>query len=283
MPLRQEYEALLNEQFRDHEKWTLPGICLVCAAPAQFWGDWVYSDGEHINFRERLVCPTCGMNNRQRFMAHLVQQTLEIERRAPVIHLFEQVTPFFAWALDHLPGEVKGSEYLGPGVESGEVIDGVRHEDGLALSFPDESLDVMVSNDVFEHVPDIDRVLRECTRVLRRRSRLFFSVPFVEDRDESTQRAELRDGQIVELLPAEYHGNPVSSEGSLVFYEHGWDLLGQCLEAGFDDAYLLGYWNALYGHLGDGLQLIFVAERGSSRRRRALEAGKRRLRAVRER
>jgi hypothetical protein len=45
-----------------------------------------------------------------------------------------------------------------------------------------------------------------------------------------------------------------------VFYEHGWDILEQCHRAGFANAYALGYWSLLYGHLGGGLQLMFVTE-----------------------
>ena len=75
------------------------------------------------------------------------------------------------------------------------------------------------------------------------------------------QRAAVRDGEIVELLPPQYHENPVDPKGSLVFYDHGWDILERCRRAGFADAYLLGYWSLLYGYLGHGLQLIFVAER----------------------
>jgi SAM-dependent methyltransferase len=170
------------------------------------------------------------------------------------------VTPFFTWAVDSLPGSVIGSEYLGPEVPGGKSVEGVRHEDALGLSFADASFDSIVSNDVFEHVPDIDRSLAECARVLRSGGRLYFSIPFHET-PESRQRATVRDGQIVELLPPEYHGNPVDPKGSLVFYEHGWDILQRCSNAGFADAYVLCYWSLLYGYLGAGLQLIFVAER----------------------
>jgi SAM-dependent methyltransferase len=160
-------------------------------------------------------------------------------------YLFEQVTPFFEWARQNRPGQVMGSEYLGPGRPAGGVVDGTRHEDALALSFEDGLLSVVVSNDVFEHVPDIDQALRECARVLSADGLLLFSVPFYEASDVTKKRAEFRDGEVVELLPAEYHGNPISEKGSLVFYEHGWDLLGRCRQAGFADVYLLGYWSFL--------------------------------------
>ena len=39
--------------------------------------------------------------------------------------------------------------------------------DGALLPFPDQSFDLVVSFDVFEHIPDSDAHLREVTRVLR--------------------------------------------------------------------------------------------------------------------
>lgn len=253
---RAALERLLCEQLVGQESWTLPGVCQACDRAVAFHGDWLYSDGRTINFRERLVCPSCQLNNRQRFMAQLLRGRVS---GASTTYLYEQVTPFYAWATANLPGRIVGSEYLGHDVAGGSEVEGVRHEDALALSFADSSLGAIVSNDVFEHVPDIDRSLAECARVLSPGGRLFFSIPFHET-PATRQRATLRDGELVELLPPEYHGNPVDPEGSLVFYDHGWDILDRCRTAGFADAYVLAYWSLLYGYLGAGLQLTFVAE-----------------------
>ena len=215
-----------------------------------------------MNFRERLLCPSCELNNRQRFMAHLVRTALAERDAADVsTYLHEQVTPFYAWAERELPGQTVGSEYVGHDVPGGTVVAGVRHEDALALSFDDESFDVIVSNEVFEHVPEIEPGFAEAARVLRPGGTMFMSIPFHAGADETVKRASLVDGEVVEHLPAEYHGNPMSDEGSLVFYDHGWDVLDNLRAAGFADAHLLGYWSALYGYLGDGLQTVFVATR----------------------
>ncbi len=253
---RRAYERAISAAHAPSDAWTLPGYCQACDAGRHFALDWHYSDGETVNFRERLVCPGCGLNNRQRFVAHLV-------RTAPLsgpIYLYEQITEFHAWAVASLP-EVTGSEYLGHDIPGGAEMDGVRHEDALRLSFDAGAFGLLVSNDVFEHVPEIDAALAESARVLRPGGRLVFSIPFFADREHTTRRAELRGGEVVQLLPPEYHGNPVTPEGSLVFYEHGWDILERCRSAGFRDAYAVGYWSALYGYLGDGLQMVFVAER----------------------
>jgi hypothetical protein len=256
---RRAIEQHLCETVRDREDWTLDGFFKICGRAVAFRGDWMHSNGQTANFREKLACPSCKLNNRQRFMAHLLTVAEPAKAPQAPTYLHEQVTPFFLWAQQALPGEVIGSEYLGPDVESGTTLRGMRHEDAGALSFGDASLGAIVSNDVFEHVPDIDLCLAESARVLRPGGRLYFSIPFY-DREETVQRATLRDGEIVELLPPQYHGNPIDPKGALVFYEHGWDILERCRRAGFADAYALGYWSRLYGHLGNGLQLMFVAE-----------------------
>jgi SAM-dependent methyltransferase len=257
---RLAFEELLTDSLRERREWTLPGFCQACDVAAQFAGDWAFSDGSKINFRERLVCPRCELNNRQRFMAKLVRDALARSGGDPAAYLYEQVTPFFRWAERALPARVVGSEYLGHGLPGGTVFEGVRHEDALALSFEDAAFDVVVSNDVFEHVPDIERSLAECARVLRPGGRLYFSIPFYADRKTTVRRAELRNGELVELLPSQFHGNPISSKGSLVFFDYGWDVLAACRAAGFRDAYMVGYWSLLYGYLGSGMQPAFVAE-----------------------
>lgn len=252
---RQEFEAALAAPHAYGEDWTVPGYCLVCEQPRDLIVDWIASVNHVPNWRERLQCPTCGLNNRQRFVAHLVRAA-----GARDVYLYEQITPFWEWARREYPSAI-GSEYLGHDVPGGAVVSGVRHEDALKLSFASNSLDLIVSNDVFEHVPEIQPALSEAARVLRPGGRMLFSVPFYAMRDETVQAARLVSGGGIEHLePPEYHGNPVDpAGGSLVFYQHGWDLLARCREAGFADAYAIGYWSALYGHIGGGLQLAFVA------------------------
>jgi SAM-dependent methyltransferase len=126
---------------------------------------------------------------------------------------------------------------------------------------PSDSIDIIVSNDVYEHVPDIRKALEEAYRVLKKSGKLMFSVPFHAAQDSTSQRALLEKGEITHLLPERYHGNPVSSKGSLVFYDFGWDLLELFRSIGFRDVYMLSYYSMLYGYIGEGLQFMFVAEK----------------------
>lgn len=259
---RMEVEHFIGANHQTDESWLMSGYCEACQAAANFAVDWHYSNHVVPNYRERLQCPACGLNNRQRFVAGYLRRMAH--NRSLDVYLYEQVTPLYHWATQQLAQcAVVGSEYLGPDIAPGSIIDGIRHEDALNLTFPTESLDVIVSTDVYEHVPDMNKTAAEAARVLRPGGRLVFSVPFNSGQYQTIQRAKLDEhGQIQHLLPPEYHGNPISPEtGSLVFSFYGWDLFDMLRASGFSDVYALAYYSYFFGNIGEGLQLIFVAER----------------------
>ena len=151
---------------------------------------------------------------------------------------------------------IVGSEYLGHEYESGSIIKGIRHEDVEDLSFQDNSLDIIVSNDVYEHVPNPQKAFRECARVLRDGGLLLATIPFHVNSDSSEIRAELTAHNVNHLLSPMYHGNPISADGSLVFTDFGWDLIQMIKESGFTDVKVDIYSSDEYGHLGGG-QIVF--------------------------
>jgi len=104
----------------------------------------------------------------------------------------------------------------------------------MSLSLSDSSLDLLAHFDVLEHVPDLRLGLAEAYRVLRPGGAMLFTVPFYPDLEENIVCAQLgSDGGIVHFRPPSYHGNPVSSEGALVFTVPGWSLLTDVKAAGF--------------------------------------------------
>ena len=243
------------------EVFSVRGICIPCAKTVSFQVDTQFGgqrqeSGWMPNWRERLECPICRMNNRQRLMATLVKQVLSVKKGQDV-YFMEQVTPIFTWALSSFDGHhITGSEYLGHQYHGGENVNGIRHEDVENLSFSDESLDLIVSNDVFEHVPNPLKAFAECARVLKVNGVMLASIPFYSDNDETMIRAKLVNGQIENLLPPLYHGNPISADGSLVFTEFGWNVLDEMQSAGFSEVGVAIYASAKFGHLGGG-QLVF--------------------------
>ncbi|HEY8019699.1 MAG TPA: class I SAM-dependent methyltransferase [Thermoanaerobaculia bacterium] len=247
------------------ERFAVPGYCWVCRQPADFQVDFSYAypvDGVLTpNWREHLRCPGCQLNGRMRATIHFLEERLAPSPDAS-IYLMEQTTPLFTCLSSRHPG-VTGSEYLGREIGLGErTAGGIRNESVTRLTFADARFDLVLSLDVFEHVPEVGRALAECHRVLRPGGSLLFSVPFRPEHGENLVRAVVDErGEIQHLLPPEYHGDPLSAEGCLAFYHFGWELLGQVRAAGFAEACGHSFWSRDFGYLGAPL-ILFVARKG---------------------
>lgn len=252
---------------RDDPTYLLPGYCRLCERDVEFLVDRQCGaapiDGLWMpNWRERVVCPFCGLNNRQRAIALAAREVVARRRdRHPEVYLMEQITPMYHWINTALsPARCVASEYLGDGLAPGRIVHGIRHEDVHHLSFDDQSFDLIISNDVLEHVPSPLDALKELYRVLHVRGELLLTVPFHLGREKSERRASVVDGKLDYTLPPVYHGNPVSEGGSLVFVDFGWDLLDWLRDAGFAEATLRLYWSRVYGHLGMPQHYIYAVK-----------------------
>jgi len=244
----------------------LRGYCVVCDETVEFVYDWQYTSVPRINFRERMNCSICELNNRQRGIANVIFQVLEglyipdmntskttyqpdiqVSSFKKTIYFCEQVTPMFKALFDKMSKthNIIGSEFLGYDIAPGEVINEIRNENALELSFDDESLDMIVSNDVLEHIPDINVALQEAYRTLKEDGHLVFTIPFHSAYAKSKQRAQILNGYTHHIEEAMYHANPVIPDaGSLVFYDFGWDIFDMCKKAGFSSANMVAFYDA---------------------------------------
>lgn len=238
---------------------TVPGFSYPAGAMVEFLVDFQYSGTSgQVNWRERVVCPVTGLNNRMRACIHLFDMEMAVYADSR-IYLTEQVTPTYR-AFQQRHAGVVGSEYLGAGAERGvSRADGVRHEDLCHLSFADASFDAIVSLDVLEHIPDFPQALRECRRCLRAGGRLMWSVPFLPHAHASVHRATVdAAGNVTHHMEPEYHGNPLGGDGILCYTHFGWDMLEHARAAGFQDAYAIAYRAPAFGYLGDAALIFFA-------------------------
>ncbi len=249
------------------QSFTVPGYCFVCGKHVEFAMNipsGVGSGVRPLNWREGLKCPDCRFNNRTRATIHILQQEC-LPSQDAAIYMTEQTTRLFRLVKENYPSTV-GSEYLGDEVPFGQVnAKGIRNESVTGLTFPDNSLDFILSFDVFEHAPDYRKGFAECLRCLKPTGRLLFSVPFIAKNEATLVRATVGvDGSVIHLLPPEYHGDPINSNGCLCFYHFGWDLLGNLRDSGFEKAETLLYWSIDFGYLGNTDQIIFLAKKPSN-------------------
>jgi SAM-dependent methyltransferase len=166
----------------------------------------------------------------------------------------------YKWLTSHY-SNVIGSEYLGNDLESGQVKNGIRHESLLSLSFPDSAVDSILSFDVLEHIPNYERAIKECARVIRPGGGMLISVPFICNAQLNVVRARIVNGRVVHLMEPEYHGNPLDPDGgALCFYHFGWEFIRTFQLSGFSNAVALLYWSSEFAYLG-GTQVLMWATR----------------------
>lgn len=230
------------------------GYCECCDKEQPMIIDYVWSNGVQPAWRETVACSQCFCNSRMRFVVDYISRNKGIKD----IFIYERVTGTYAQLKKKIP-TLMGSEYLGNQYKSGDYVNEIMHQDALNLSFKDQSFEYMVSNDVFEHVADYKKAFEEAYRCLKENGHLVMSIPIFKDREKTIVRTTLNsDGSLNYCMPAVYHGNPISEEGSLVFTEFGWDVIESLLNCGFRDAYAVVYFSEEKGYFGDA-PIIFEA------------------------
>lgn len=241
----------------------MPGYCAVCGNPTVFR---LRSE----NFREDVTCAVCGSFNRQRQTVHVLLSSIKGGDVGPFASIKNIPASTKLWnaeanralhnrLLAHLKDNYYSSEYIDPGLKSGQVWDGVLHVDMQQTHFEDGTLDFVLSSDVLEHLPHPDRALREIFRILRPGGYHIFTVPFYGHRFLNEKRVETdENGVETFLLPPLYHGDPVRAEGgALVYNIFAPELLCEIEAIGFDTR-LLRVYSPFRGILGDNGLVIAV-------------------------
>jgi SAM-dependent methyltransferase len=171
-------------------------------------------DVTSVWLRDGLICGQCGSIPRVRAISHVIDLVVPDWPRKSIW----EMAPFGA-ASDRLRerGEDYTQSHFWPEVPLGTYQGDVRCEDVERLTFDDESFDLVVSQDVFEHVMEVARVLRPGGLHI-------FTVPRKRELLTSRPRAVRPNLEIIHLEEPEYHGNPVDPSGSLVTFDWGLDL-----------------------------------------------------------
>lgn len=243
--------------FRDQEH--LDGQCNICGRPTRFFYQ------EKVLWRESLNCEHCRTTSRYRSISQGILRAISeltgneatslatLPRSSKTkLHVYDTQPPFYydpcAYPLPDLLKatswvEVELSQYK-PNKPMGKVLaKGITNQNLECLTFDDESLDIVITSDVMEHVRLDDRAHKEIYRVLKRGGIYIFTVPHNRSWDETLIRVQITDpddpSKDVHLLEPEYHGDTNSDEGGrvLAYRTYGKDMEEQLERLGFEVEY----------------------------------------------
>jgi hypothetical protein len=204
------------------EQWFQPvvvknrGYCPICDRNATFIArdPW---------FRDHYKCTRCGSIPRERALMEVLEQrfpswrTMTIHESSPgnrgASKRFAKECP------QYIPSHFFNKQPLGT------MVGAYRCENLEQLTFADESIDLHVTQDVFEHILRPARGFAEIARTLKPGGAHVFTVPLVNKDRPSKMRIDVdATGAVSYLEPPVYHGNPIDAQGSLVTIDWGFDI-----------------------------------------------------------
>lgn len=198
----------------------LPGFCPICESEVRFTSKYVW-------LRDHLLCSGCGSIPRERALFKVLLDYFP-NYRDLCIH---ESSPGGRGASVKLNNECRSysASQFYPSVALGEIHpqSGYRCEDLENLTFPDNSFDLFITQDVMEHIFDPEKAFKEIARVLKPGGAHIFTVPLINKGSKSERWASrTEEGEIIYHHEAEYHGNPVDAKGALVTMHWGYDIAG---------------------------------------------------------
>ena len=211
--------------------------CTVC-------GHTGYLRREEKSIRETYRCGGCEASLRYREQARLILNhfsregserlaDLAAESEFQNLKIYEPglIGPFrkFFKKLPHYH-----TSYFWDDVEPGESREGVQCQDLMNLTYEDDSFDLVLSSDIFEHVRKPFAGFQEVNRVLKPGGFHIFSIPSDHPMpSETVCRVDTSGPEDVFVLPRHYHSAPKGGK-SLVYTDFGEDMTRIMVADGID-------------------------------------------------
>lgn len=180
--------------------------CNIC-----HWAGESFLGTEHS---ESAVCPRCGSIARDRFLIFCFLARTPHDENLRVIETSPRMGRDYRRMMRSL------FQYTASDFDQSAHRGDVRL-DLQAIDLADDSIDVLLTPHVLEHVPDTDRALREIHRVLSPNGAMYLQVP-------------LQRGVTSRPTEPEFHGDDTP-----VFFRFGWDLVDHLESVGFGVEVLL--------------------------------------------
>ena len=233
----------------------VPGVCPICESRTIFRAKYHW-------YRGHLRCEKCDFVPRERALALVLKDTVP-HWRAVRIHESSPAGRGISLKMKAECTQYTASHYF-PDQPRGEIVRGFRNEDLEHQTFDDDVFDIVATLDVMEHVFHPWLVYREVCRTLRPGGYYFHTFPIWNDRKLAYKaRAEINDkGEVVHFEKPDFHGNPISHEGSLVTMDYVYDIHKAINEwAPLLDVRLIRFCDVEHGVLGEHTDTVICRKR----------------------
>lgn len=198
----------------------IDGWCPICEKNAKFRakkGSW---------YRGTLLCQSCegGSVPRERALAYVLSRERPDWRNLRI----HECSPGKRGLSVKLSRECKAympTHYF-PAQEQGKMISGWRNENIEATTFQNGQFDIVISQDVLEHIFHPGKCFVDVYRTLSDDGIFISTFPIRKQQIEShVPRVKLNNnGSVEHLKEPEYHGNPISGSGALVTFDYGYTI-----------------------------------------------------------
>lgn len=193
------------------------GFCPCCDSEVTFeaYDSWL---------RDCFLCSNCHSLPRERALMLTIQKYFPDWKNLH-IHESSPVNRGTSKKLKDQCSNYLSSQYY-PGQTFGQTIDGHQNEDLENQTFQDSVFDLVITQDVFEHIYHPEKAFKEIGRTLKPGGAHIFTVPIINKHRKTEVWAKAGpQGTPIFLHQPEYHQNPVDINGSPVTMHWGYDIV----------------------------------------------------------
>ncbi|MEA5598887.1 class I SAM-dependent methyltransferase [Rivularia sp. UHCC 0363] len=223
--------ALAIQNFGYHQI----GQCNICGKSTIF----ICIDVNTV--RNNMYCPVCKSSSRKRHVAKLLIDKVNPKSSLAEVSSNKQLNNLSIYNADvndafyQVLRNLKSyycSSYI-PDVEPGtEIKEKVFCQDIENLTFADENFDIVITEDVFEHIRNYKQAFQQVYRVLKKGGYHIFTVPCFFDKP-TLVRVDTSGKEDIHLLPPEYHGDKIRGK-ILAYRTFGIDIFEILEKIGFE-------------------------------------------------
>jgi SAM-dependent methyltransferase len=191
------------------------GYCPCCGQ------ETIFKSG-HEWLRDHYLCTKCGCKPRERALMSVVEENypnwreLTIHESSPMDR--GASVKFKKECSNYIPSQ------FWPERKMGKYYEGFYNVDLEKEHFHKNIFDLVITQDVFEHIYHPDKACKQIHRTLKKGGAHICTIPLVNKNNPTEKWSIIKNGEIIWLKEPEYHGNPVDDDGAPVSYHYGYDL-----------------------------------------------------------